>query len=96
MTDKQKIENWLDKQIKLINYQNRINDLKINKSLTLSTCTCGTEVYILLYRCIQKIADILELPINSEILDLSSGEKALQLSFMYHGVKFIQIGEDEK
>ena len=94
MTDKQKIENWLDKQIKLINYQNRINDLKINKSLTLSTC--GTQDYILLYRCIQKIADILELPINSEILDLSSGEKALQLSFMYHGVKFIQMGEDEQ
>lgn len=94
MTDKQKIENWLDKQIKLINYQNRINDLKINKSLTLSTCE--TQNYIQLYRCMQKITDILELPVNSEILDLSSGEKVLQLSFMYHGVKFIQIGEDEK
>lgn len=94
MTDKQKIENWLDKQIKLMNYQRRVSELKINKSLTLSTCE--TQNYILLYRCIQKIADILELPVNAEILDLSSGEKALQLSFMYHGVKFIQIGEDEK
>ena len=94
MTNKQKIENWLDKQIKLINYQNRINDLKINKSLTLSTCE--TKDYIQLYRCIQKIADILELPVNSEILDLPSGEKILQLSFMYHGVKFIQIGEDKE
>ena len=94
MTNKQKIENWLDKQIKLINYQNRINDLKINKSLTLSTC--DTQDCIQLYRCIQKIADILELPVDAEILDLSSGEKILQLSFMYHGVKFIQIGKDKK
>lgn len=94
MTDKQKIENWLDKQIKLMNYQRRIDDLKINKSLTLSTC--GTQNYIHLYRCIQKIADKLELSVNSEILDLSSGEKALQLSFMYHGVQFIQMGEDEE
>ena len=93
MTNKQKIENWLDKQIKLMNYQNS-SELKINKSLTLSNCE--TQDYIHLYRCIQKIADILELPVNSEILDLSSGEKVLQLSFMYHGVKFIQIGEDEK
>ena len=92
MTNKQKIENWLDKQIKLMNYQRRVSELKINKSLTLSTCE--TQYYIQLYRCIQKIADILELPVNSEILDLSSGEKVLQLSFMYHGVKFIQIGED--
>ena len=92
MTNKQKIENWLDKQIKLMNYQNRVSELKINKSLTLSTCE--TQDYIQLYRCIQKIADILELPVNAEILDLSSGEKLLQLSFMYHRVKFIQIGED--
>lgn len=89
MTNKQKIENWLDKQIKLMNYQLRVSELKINKSLTLSTCE--TQDYIQLYRCIQKIADILELPVNAEILDLSSGEKVLQLSFMYHGVKFIQI-----
>ena len=94
MTDKQKIENWLEEQIKLMNYQLRVSELKINKSLTLSTCE--TQDYIHLYRCVQKIADILELPVNSEILDLSSGEKILQLSFMYHGVKFIQIGEDEK
>lgn len=94
MTDKQKIENWLDKQIKLMNYQDRVSELKINKSLTLETC--GKRDYVLLYRCIQKIADILELPVNSEILDLSSGEKVLQLSFMYHRVKFIQIGEDEE
>ena len=92
MTDKQKIENWLDKQIKLMNYQLRVSELKINKSLTLSTCE--TQDYIQLHSCIQKIADIFELPVNSEILDLSSGEKVLQLSFMYHGVKFIQIGED--
>ena len=92
MTNKQKIENWLDKQIKLMNYQRRVSELKINKSLTLSTCE--TQYYIQLYRCIQKIADILESPVNTEILDLSSGEKVLQLSFMYHGVKFIQIGED--
>ena len=92
MTNKQKIENWLDKQIKLMNYQLRVSELKINKSLTLSTCE--TQYYIQLYRCIQKIADILESPVNTEILDLSSGEKVLQLSFMYHGVKFIQIGED--
>ena len=92
MINKQKIENWLDKQIKLMNYQNRVSELKINKSLILSTC--GTQDYIHLYRCIQKIADILELPVNAEILDLSSGEKLLQLSFMYHGVKFIQIGKD--
>lgn len=92
MTNKQKIENWLDKQIKLMNYQLRVSELKINKSLTLSTC--GTQNYIHLYRCIQKIADILESPVNTEILDLSSGEKVLQLSFMYHGVKFIQLGED--
>ena len=94
MTNKQKIENWLDKQIKLMNYQLRVSELEINKSLTLSTC--GTKNYIHLYRCIQKIADILELPVNAEILDLSSGEKVLQLSFMYHGVKFIQMGEDEQ
>ena len=94
MTNKQKIENWLDKQIKLMNYQLRVSELKINKSLTLSTC--GTQDYIHLYRCIQKIADILELPVNAEILDLPSGEKALQLSFMYHGVQFIQIGEDKE
>lgn len=94
MTNKQKIENWLDKQIKLMNYQLRVSELEINKSLTLSTC--GTQDYIHLYRCIQKIADILELPVNAEIFDLSSGEKVLQLSFMYHGVKFIQMGEDEQ
>ena len=93
MTNKQKIENWLDKQIKLMNYQRRVSELRINKSLTLSTC--GTQDYIHLYRCIQKIADILELPVDAEILDLSSGEKILQLSFMYHGVKFIQIGKDD-
>ena len=92
MTDKQKIENWLEEQIKIQEQFNNTSELKINKSLTLETC--GTRDYVLLYRCIQKIADILELPVNSEILDLSSGEKILQLSFMYHGVKFIQIGED--
>ena len=92
MTDKQKIENWLDKQSKLMNYQARVSELKINKSLTLSTCVI--QNYIQLYGCMQKIADKLELPVNAEILDLSSGKKVLQLSFMYHGVKFIQIGED--
>ena len=94
MTDKQKIENWLEEQIKIQEQFNNTSELKINKSLTLETC--GTRDYVLLYRCIQKIADILELPVNAEILDLSSGEKILQLSFMYHGVKFIQIGEDKK
>ena len=92
MTDKQKIENWLDKQIKLMNYRARVSELKINKSLTLSTCVIQNDIQ--LYGCIQKIADKLELPVNAEILDLSSGKKVLQLSFMYHGVKFIQIGED--
>ena len=93
MTNKQKIENWLDKQIKLMNYQFRVSELEINKSLTLSTC--GTQDYIHLYRCIQKIADILELPVAYELCDLSDGRKVLQLSFMYHGFKFIQMGEDK-
>ena len=94
MTDKQKIENWLEEQIKIQEQFNNTSELKINKSLTLGTCR--TQDYIQLYSCIQKIADILELPVAYELCDLSDGRKTLQLSFMYHGFKFIQMGEDKE
>ena len=93
MTDKQKIENWLEEQIKIQEQFNNTSELKINKSLTLGTC--GARDDVLLYRCMQKIADILELPVTYELCDLLNGRKALQLSFMYHGFKFIQMGEDK-
>lgn len=84
MTNKQKIENWLEEQIKIQEQFNNTSELKINKSLTLKTC--GTRDDVLLFRCMQKIADILELPVAYELCDLLDGRKVLQLSFMYHGV----------
>lgn len=93
MTNRERIERWLDKQIKIRKAFNKARKLKIDKSLTLGTC--GICDYIHLYRCLEKIADILELPVNSEILEISNGEKVLQLSFMYNGYQFIQIGNDD-
>ena len=87
MTNKQKIEKWLDKQIKL---QKGINDseLAINKKLSL--CVCGSKNYIHLYNCLHPIAEILELPVTAETVECASGDY-VQYSFIYHDFKFIEL-----
>lgn len=87
MTNKQKIEKWLDKQIKL---QKGINDseLAINKKLSL--CTCGNKNYVHLYKCLKQVAEILELPVEKTMVECPSGDY-IQYSFIYHDFKFIEL-----
>lgn len=88
MTNKQKIEKWLDKQIKLQKGINNASELAINKKLSL--CTCGSKDYIQLYKCLHQIAEILELPVTTETKECTSGDY-VEYSFIYHDFKFIEL-----
>ena len=87
MTNRQKIEEWLDKQIEAgILGEN----LKINKSLTL--CNASARSYIQLYGCLHQIAKILELEvIQSEPSRLPSGKLYAEDHFFYKGVMFLEV-----
>ena len=89
MTNKQKIEKWLDKQIEAGKVGRE--DLKINKSLTLHNASA--REYIQLYDCLHQIAKILELEvIQSEPSRLSDGRITLFL-ILYPGGIYEQLSE---
>lgn len=85
MTNKQKIEKWLDKQIKSDEMR---KDLVINKQLTL--VNASKYGYVHLYGCLYQVAEILELPIERWEGETSSGP-FVEDYFMYKDVKFIQV-----
>jgi len=87
MTNKQKIEKWLDKQIKATKVENA--DLKINESLTL--CNASGKDYVHLYNCLQTVADILELPTSSHRVETLNNGSYIETSFIYKGVKFLEV-----
>ena len=87
MTNKQKIEKWLDKQIKIMQEENK--NLYINKSLTLMNAS--SKSYIHLYGCLHQVAEILELPITRNESTRIDGRPFIEDTFEYNGVKFIQV-----
>ena len=88
MTNKQKIEKWLDKQIKANGVMK--DDLVINKRLKL--VNASRMDYVHLYGCLYQVAEILELPVERYIgPTLNDGTLFVEDYFMYKGVKFMQV-----
>ena len=87
MTNKQKIEKWMDKQIKANGVMR--DDLVINKQLKL--VNASRIDYVHLYGCLYQVAEILELPVERRESETISGAPYAEDYIMYKGVKFLQV-----
>ena len=88
MTNKQKIEKWLDKQIKM----KKDAQFKLNKEVTLENLTImggvANEIHI---DPIRYIADILGLDIIASNWNFKDSPYNCEVYFMYKGYKFFNL-----
>ena len=92
MTEKERIEQWLTDLAKNNREFLSLKSLKYDGQEELSICDGTAPSGVHMYKCVEYIASVLDLPIERSE-DYLNGQP--QLTIEYAGIKFYQIGEDD-